>query len=90
MWLQVVKLSLFIVKIMCFFKAKFLKTVFFFTRTSLPPLLCKLQKSYLHGNVHVNVKLAAECNKTIYKCVQLMVLVLLSFLFEVNVFLIFA
>ena len=79
MWLQVVKLSLFTVKIMCFFKAKFLKTVFFFTRTSLPPLLCKLQRSYLHGNVHVDVKLAAECNKTIYKCVQLMVLVLLSF-----------
>ena len=36
--------------------------------------------------MHVYVKMAAECNKTIYKCVQLMVLMLLSFFFEVNVF----
>ena len=66
---------------MFLFKAKFLKTVFCFTRTSLPPLLCQLQRSYLHGIVHVYVKIAAECNKTIYKCVQLMVLILLSFSF---------
>ena len=87
---KLLKLSLFIVKFMFLFKAKFLKTVFCFTRTSLPPLLCKLKRSYLHGNVHVYVKMAAECNKTIYKCVQLMVLMLLSFFFEVSVFQFFA
>ena len=87
---KLLKLSLFIVKFMFLFKAKFLKTVFCFTRTSLPHLLCKLQRSYLHVNVHVYVKMAAECNKTIYKCVQLMVLMLLSFFFEVSVFQFFA
>ena len=87
---KLLKLSLFIVKFMFLFKAKFLKTVFCFTRTSLPPLLCKLQRSYLHGNVHVYVKMAAECSKTIYKCVQLMVLMLLSFFLWSQYFSIFA